>query len=351
MTLPLDYDKKYGFCSRAITDPEIFIQTLEDRVRAKKAGDKATNLALKLVLNTTYGCMGNGQYKDGKYIAYNDLYDPLMCRSVCITGQLFLLELAFHLLKDVPTITIIQCNTDGIMISFDEDYYQIVTDIVNEWQERTGFELEEDKIKKIVQANVNNYVEVAEDGKAKLKGGMLVRGISEAGAFKINNNANVVARAVAEYFVNDTPPEETIFGCDEIFDFQVISKASSKYKAAYQEMFEVETVNEELGLHKVVSTTKVKTQKVNRVYATKDPRYGTLYKVHGETGRVAKVGGLPEHCIIDNSNELTIDVVDKDWYVALAKEQINAFLGVEPPRVNKRKLNSYKKTILKILEE
>lgn len=51
MTLPLDNDKKYGFCSRAIPDPEIFIQTLEDRVQAKKSGDKATNLALKLVLD------------------------------------------------------------------------------------------------------------------------------------------------------------------------------------------------------------------------------------------------------------------------------------------------------------
>ena len=291
--------------------------------------------------------MGNGQYKDGKYIAYNDLYDPLMCRSVCITGQLFLLELANHLVADVPTIKIIQLNTDGIMVSFDEDYYQIVTDIVNEWQERTGFELEEDKIRKIVQANVNNYVEVAEDGKAKLKGGMLVRGISEAGAFKINNTANVVAKAIAEYFINGIAPEDTINGCDKLLDFQLISKASSLYTESWQEEFDIEMIAD--FIPHVTGVRKVPVQKVNRVYATADPTKGTLYKRH-KSGGIAKVSGLPDHCVIDNRNELDISVIDRQWYIDLAHKQINDFLGISPPRVNKRKLNSYKKTIMKLLE-
>lgn len=52
-------------------------------------------------------------------VAYNDLYDPLMGRSVCITGQLLLLELSVHLTRECPTLKIIQLNTDGIMVSFD----------------------------------------------------------------------------------------------------------------------------------------------------------------------------------------------------------------------------------------
>lgn len=74
MTLPLSEGQQYGFCSRNIPSPQVFVQTLEDRVKAKKAGDKDTANALKLVLNTTYGTMLNG--KGG--VAYNDLYDPLM---------------------------------------------------------------------------------------------------------------------------------------------------------------------------------------------------------------------------------------------------------------------------------
>lgn len=153
---------------------QTYVDTLEERVQAKKAGDKVTANALKLVLNTTYGTMLNG--KDG--VAFNDLYDPLMGRSVCITGQLLLLELSMHLVSECPTLKIIQLNTDGIMVSFDNSDEAKWQEITQEWQDRTGFELEEDFIQKIVQRDVNNYVEVpVGDGKPKVKGGALVRGI------------------------------------------------------------------------------------------------------------------------------------------------------------------------------
>ncbi len=58
-------------------------------------------------MNTTYGALLN---------KYNDLFDPLMGRSVCITGQLFLLELAEHLYADIPGLKIVQLNTDGIIV-------------------------------------------------------------------------------------------------------------------------------------------------------------------------------------------------------------------------------------------
>ena len=77
----------YGYTSRNIPSAETFENVLETRMKAKASGDKATANALKLVVNTTYGALLN---------QYNDLYDPLMGRSVCITGQLFLLKLAEH---------------------------------------------------------------------------------------------------------------------------------------------------------------------------------------------------------------------------------------------------------------
>lgn len=174
MTIPLSAGQQYGFCSRNIPSPQIFVDMLEERMKAKKAGDKKTANALKLVANTSYGAMLNG--KNG--ISYNDLYDPLMGRSVCITGQLLLLELSMHLVAECPTLKIIQLNTDGIMVSFDKSDEAKWQEITQEWQDRTGFELEEDFIQKIVQRDVNNYVEVpVGDGKPKVKGGNLVRGI------------------------------------------------------------------------------------------------------------------------------------------------------------------------------
>ena len=296
-----------GYTSRNIPSPEVFENVLEQRMQAKAAGDKVTANALKLVVNTTYGAMLN---------QYNDLFDPLMGRSVCITGQLFLLEMAQNLYQNVEDLRIVQLNTDGVMIEFYEDQYDEVLEIVNEWQSRTGFELEEDSVSMIAQKDVNNYVEVQPNGSVKTKGGYLVRGIAPAGAFNINNNACIVATALKEYFVNGTPVEETINACDDIFQFQLIAKAGAKYREAYH----------------LVDGEQVPVQKVNRVYATKDERYGKLFKVKAENDATAKIEMLPEHCIIDNDNNLTIADVDKTFYIEMAKKRINDFLGIKPEK-------------------
>lgn len=300
-----------GYTSRNIPSPEVFENVLEQRMKAKAAGDKATANALKLVVNTTYGAMLN---------QYNDLFDPLMGRSVCITGQLFLLELAQNLYQNIEDLVIVQLNTDGVMLEFYEDQYDEVLAIVNEWQSRTGFELEEDSVALIAQKDVNNYVEVQPNGSVKTKGGYLVRGIAPAGAFNINNNACIVATALKEYFVNGTPVEETINGCNDIFQFQLIAKAGAKYREAYH----------------LVDGEQVPVQKVNRVYATKDERYGKLFKVKAENDATAKIEMLPEHCIIDNDNHLTIADVDKQFYIDMAKKRVNDFLGIKP---EKKKIN------------
>ena len=302
----------YGYTSRNIPNPQIYADMLKTRMEAKKSGDMATANALKLVANTTYGAMLN---------KYNDLYDPLMGRSVCITGQLFLLELANHLKADCSTLEIVQLNTDGIMVSFDDSEYDKVIAITKEWQERTKFELEEDKIKGITQKDVNNYIEIPYEGKPKIKGGYLVRGIAPAGAFNINNNATIVAKAIVDYFVDGTPPEETINKCDDIFAFQIIAKAGKKYREAYH----------------IVDGEQVPIQKVNRVYATADKRYGKLFKVKAENDSTAKIEMLPEHCIIDNDNHLTIDAVDKTFYIEMARKRINDFLGIKPEKNTRRK--------------
>ena len=280
-------------------------------MKAKAAGDTATANALKLVVNTTYGASLN---------KYNDLCDPLMGRSVCITGQLFLLELAQHLYQDIPDLRIVQLNTDGIMIEFDDSQYDQVQEILAEWQTRTGFCLEEDKISMLVQKDVNGYIEVQPSGKFKCKGGYLVRGISPAGAFNVNNNATIVAKALVEYFVNGTPPEDTINTCDDIFQFQIIAKAGAKYREAYH----------------IVDGEKVPVQKVNRIYATADPRYGKLFKVKAENDAEAKIEMLPEHCIIDNDNHLTIADVDKQFYIDMAKKRINDFMGIKPEKKGRK---------------
>lgn len=301
-----------GYTSRNIPSPQIYEDILERRMKAKAAGDKHTANALKLVCNTTYGCLLN---------QYNDLYDPLMGRSVCISGQLYLLELAEHCYQEIKGLRIVQLNTDGIMVECDKKDYDTLTAICAEWQSRTGFDLEEDTVIKIAQKDVNNYVEVQPGGKAKAKGGYLVKGIAPAGAFNINNSCVIVATALKEFFVNGTPVEDTINGCDDIFQFQIIAKAGAKYKETYH----------------VVDGVKEPVQKVNRVYATADERYGKIYKVKSEDDSTAKIEMLPEHCIIDNDNQLSISDVDKSFYIDMARKRVNDFMGIKPEKTTTRR--------------
>lgn len=296
-----------GYTSRNIPSPQIYEDVLSRRMEAKASGDKATANALKLVCNTTYGAMLN---------KYNDLYDPLMGRSVCISGQLYLLELAEHCFQKIESLRIVQLNTDGIMVECHPKDLGRLDEICEEWQTRTGFELETDSVIRIAQKDVNNYVEVQPDGSTKAKGGYLVKGIAPAGAFNINNSCCIVATALKEYFVNGTPVEDTINDCDDIFQFQIIAKAGVKYREAYH----------------LVDGEQVPVQRVNRVYATADERYGKLFKVKAENDSTAKIEMLPEHCIIDNDNHLTIAEVDKQFYIDMAKKRVNDFLGIKPEK-------------------
>lgn len=327
-----------GYTSRNIPSPQIFENVYWDRVAAKKAGDKRKDKGLKLILNTTYGA---------SLASTNPLYDPLMGRSVCISGQLYLLELAEHLYRDIPDLRVVQLNTDGITIEFDDSQYQAVQDILEEWQQRTKFVLEEDKIQTLIQKDVNNYFLQFESGKIKTKGAYFSMGIAPAGAFSINNNFVIVKEAVVAYFESGTSVEQTIYGCTDIFKFQIIAKAGGGYDAVYRVPPDFEArkkrwqkenryrVTNKHGkqVWKTPNMTwgdydgpRSRVQRVNRVYASLNPNMGTLVKVKSD-GTVGKIGGLPDSVVIDNRNRLTIDQVDKSWYVALAKKYIEDYTG------------------------
>ena len=332
-----------GYTSRNIPSADSFAEVYHTRLRAKSSGDKFTANTLKLILNTTYGA---------SLATTNPLYDPLMGRSVCITGQLYILELAMRYLQACQTVRIIQLNTDGIMISIDESEMSSIYHINDEWQQSKNLILEEDKIQSITQKDVNNYVMVFENGKVKTKGSYVTYGIAGAGAFSINNNHTIVKKAVIDYFTKGIPVEDTIYGCDDIHEFQIIAKAGGGYKSVYRVPGDFEDrkkrwVKENTTYEYSVSPVtgnflrrpktprftwncydgpRSEVQRVNRVYASTNPNMGTLVKIKPD-GTVGKIGGLPESCIIDNKNQLTLDVVDKSWYVNLAKKYVEDYTG------------------------
>jgi len=329
---------KYHYISRNCADPLKYEHTYDERLAAKHRKDKKVANTLKNPLNVTSGAMDQPT---------NDLYDPLNARSMRISGQLFLTELVVQLIDKCPSFRLINFNTVGLMYSVDTAELPMVDAICDEWQKNSLFELETDNISECWVKDVNNLMFIDTDGHIKTVGGYLNYGIAEKGAWKINNDYTIVKDAVIAYFAYGTPVEDTINGCDDIFKFQVIAKAGGGYQACYRVPPDFEErkkvwsrANRERRINKHGKEAwyyppmkwdnydgpRSSIQKVNRVYASINPKMGTIVKVKPD-GTVGKIGGLPESCIIDNKNKLTLDSVDRSWYVNLAKKYIEDYTG------------------------
>lgn len=321
--------EEYNYISRNVPDPQLYFQLRKDRIEAKHNGDEQTATDLKTPLNAMSGAQEN---------QYNDLYDPLSTRSMRISGQLFLTMLAMSLLKECKTIKLLNFNTDGLMYSVDKSELPIVEKVSAQWEKTTRFELETDEIDKVWIKDINSLLIIMKRGKVKTVGSYLNYGISVKGAWSINNNAIIVKKALIDYFVKGIPPEDTINTCDDIFQFQIIAKAGRTYRESYH----------------LVDGKKIPVQKVNRIYATTNPRYGKVFKVKADSEDDSgdRIALLPEHCIIDNDNHLTIHDVDKQFYIDLARKRINDFIGLKPEKKGSNmaekttpKMNVYQKLL------
>lgn len=302
---------EYNYGSRNIKDQLKFKQVYDLRMEYK-ATKNPKQLAYKLILNTTYGTMKN---------KYNGLYDPKQANQVCITGQLFLTDL---LEKLEPYIDLLQSNTDGIIYISHND--EKVDEILNEWQERTRLVMETDEVNYLLQKDVNNYIMTIgekdchnideyiekhiinkEKGfEIEVKGGY-VRDCF--GGSYARNQTTIIDKAVVNYFVFGIPVEQTVNYCNDIIPFQYICKKGTTFKRVEQD-------------GNVLN-------RCNRVFAVKDDSLGKLYQVRSKDGGHNSFAGLPDHCKISNEEigkGITIDEIDKEWYIKQAKDRINDFL-------------------------
>ena len=337
---------EYDYLSRNVKDKSLYENYYHNRIAAKMRGDKKTANGLKLVLNTTYGA---------SLQKFNDLYDPLMGVSTCLTGQLLLTQLLVTLDRELKTFVHIQSNTDGIMFSVDRDELDEARVIINQWTKDTRLGMGEIQIKRVIQKDVNNYIIESFDGDITVKGGY----VKDFEPGFSHNSLSIVATALVNYFKDGTEPEETINNCNDPFKFQIIGKTGSTYN---------------LGCVHYVNGKEIKVQKVNRIYATKDTSYGNLKKVKkqyltlDDKGRYyinkkgkatykkkwetdeggdyfitkATIQNCPDNAIIDNSCQISIDTIDKSWYIKLAKKRINDFLGIKETKGGKKKMATTK---------
>ena len=284
---------EYDYLSRNVKNPAKFEEIRDTRIEYKLAKDKR-QAPLKIVINGTYGTM-----KD----KYNGLYDPLQANNVCIGGMTLLLDLIEKL---EPHCEVIQSNTDGVLVKLNHpDDYSLIDDICHEWEERTRMELEFEEYEKVIQKDVNNYILVAPDGSYESKGAYVKK------LNPLDNDLPIVNEAVVKYFIDGIGPEETIFNCKELIQFQKIVKISGKYEYARY-------------------GTRRMDEKVFRVFASVDKNDGELMKVRD--GSSSKIGYTPDRCFIINDDVSNMSVpgkLDYWWYLDLANKRINDFLGHE----------------------
>lgn len=332
----------FGYCSRAMEDPEAYRKLVEKRLAYKHSGDKLRSNALKLPINTTYGAMLN---------PYNDLGDRLAGRSVCISNQLAMTMLITMLARECHTIDFVNINTDGIMFTIDRKEVETSERIIKEWSEITRFEMERDDFVKVIQKDINNYIGITPDGKFKTKGGYV--SLYAGGNFR-TNSLQIIHKAIVEYLVNGVPPEETINNETDIFKFQQIVKTGGTYEGSYH----------------YVNGVREPIQKVNRIYAVKDPKYGQVVKGKWITEKRRKdkatgqmisepvdppvwsestIPECPDHAFIDNENVLTVDDLDKGYYIEMAKGRIDKYINLDPKI--KRKLEKIKEVITIMAEK
>lgn len=285
--------QRYKFGYRNMGNPENFEKIHGENLRMKATGDKKARLPYKIADNAI-----SGQLKD----QYSPLYDPRENNAITVNGQLLLVDLIEKLEPHIEKF--IQSNTDGILIKIKSmKDFDLIDDIVWEWEERTGMRMGFDIYTKVFQKDVNNYLLVAPDGKTKTKGAY-TKALSN-----VDNDLPIINKAMVDYMTKGTPVEKTIEDCDDLKMFQKVVKLSGKYWRAW---------------HKGTYMT----EKCYRVFASLMATDTYIGKCKERGATIEKFGNTPENCFIENGDingKKVPPKLDKQWYINLAHSRLNQY--------------------------
>lgn len=314
---------EYNLISRSAQFPEKYAETKAQRLKLK-AEKHPWEYPLKIFLNGMSGAMK---------ATFNPLYDPRNNNSMCVSGQLLLLDL---IEKVENHCELIQSNTDGILIRlFDEADRPKIVEIVEAWTARTKMEMEFDDIQKVYQKDVNNYITVDFKGKVKSKGAWAKTWLKKDGSEDYTDYDCVILReALLNYFAKGIPVEETIMNCKDMIKFQQICMISSKYLYGFHGTVRKEPYVDMDGRKKTRVIMNNDCQKLNekylRVFASKNQEDGGIYKVHAITKAIAKMQSTPVHAFMHNEKIIgkstdEFPQLDKQFYIDMVNKRIKEF--------------------------
>jgi len=251
--------------------------------RRKISKKDIKNYVYKIILNSTYGLSND---------KHSFLYDPEFTMRITINGQLSLCMLYEMIMERIPGAVPLLQNTDGLETIIPRKYVDEYMKICEEWQEITKLELEHDKYKKIVLADVNNYIAVSsykevteevynelkisnpDDVFAQNKGKFYYAGVKTKGmrfeyanlALHKNKSFLITRKALFNYFVHGINPEEFIKSQTNIFDFCGGVKIKGDWKFQKEQIsngdYSIEPLQETIRYY--ISNTGGKIIKVNK---------------------------------------------------------------------------------------
>ena len=189
--------------------------------QVKKGKKCAEANSMKLAGNGTYGNSNN---------QFSCFFDPKFTMTITINGQLMLCMLAEWLLQ-VPTLQIIQINTDGITYRCRREWLPHAQGMQRIWERTTRLTLESAEYGRMWIRDVNNYIAESVDGTLKQKGAYwyprnFPSDISNAQppAWHKDYSAQVVIMAAVEHMVNGADIERFIYSHQDPFDFMCRAK-------------------------------------------------------------------------------------------------------------------------------
>lgn len=320
---------------------EIYSQLPKEREEwQKKKGKKCVEAnALKLASNGVYGNSNN---------KYSVFYDPKYTMTITINGQLMLCMLAEKLLK-VPTLKIIQINTDGITYFIHKDYEPQVALLCREWEALTKLVLEDVNYSRMFIADVNSYVAESMDGSLKLKGRYwspnaldYAQSISQQQppAWHRDLGNCVSIRAAVAYMVHGVDPETFIRLTTNPYDFMCRIKVGRSDKLIHgdkeiqrntryyvstngSEMVKIAPATGKVGTYKKANGVPDMeySRVMNEVNWEWDERVCTKNKsVHEDRRTSIQAGHLTSVC--NDVRDFRFDNLDYNFYINEAKKLI-----------------------------
>jgi hypothetical protein len=203
--------------------------------RKKISKKDPKNYVYKIILNSTYGLSNDEN---------SFLYDPEFTMRITVNGQLSLMMLYEMICEEIPDVTPLMQNTDGLETIIPRKYYDKYMEICERWQNITNLQLEHDTYSKVILGDVNNYIAVTEKKKVdkevyeelkkkvpydvyeEIDGEYFFKATKSKGRFEFSNLALhknksflIIPKAIFMYFVHGIKPEEYLLTENNIFDY------------------------------------------------------------------------------------------------------------------------------------